>query len=103
MSTVIYTPTPSAYIQILSSHRHPTDAKRLGHRRGRLVIRQHQDNPGAARHFLRRLALPDDLLQLRLLGGRCVDAERLNEHARPYQDGGAKYSVFCTATSYSRD
>ena len=67
------------------------------------MIREHQHDPGAARHFLRRLALTRDLLQLRLLRQRRVDADGLNPHAPPYQGGGTKYCVFCTPTSYSRD
>ena len=47
------------------------------------MIREHQDDPRAARHLLRRLALARDLLQLRLLGRRRVNAARLNRHAPP--------------------
>jgi len=84
-------------------HGHPTDVQGGRDSRRRFMVGQHQHDPSAGRHFLRRFPLSDDLCQLGLLRRRHVDAERLNGHAPPYQAGSAKYSVFCTATSYSRD
>ena len=82
-------------------HRHPTDVQRPGHDHRRDLLRQHQHDPRPPRHLLRRRPALSHLGQLGVLGRRCVDTVPLKEHALPYQTGSAKYSVSCTAISYS--
>jgi len=58
------------------------------------AVGQHQDNPRAHREFLERVAVGNDLRQLRALGRRQYDAKGGVKHAPRYRMARPKYREF---------